>query len=367
MVIVTSIMFFYCVLIIVMIIGWHRFVTQKMPPEATEQLFISIVIPVRNEELHIKRLLTNLLLQNYGNYQIILVDDHSTDNTVAIINSFSDPRVHVYTNVGQGKKKAITEGVRRSEGSIVVTTDADCLHSSLWLNCINRHFQQRDLILLLGPVVITQNKSLFSEMQSVEFAGLIGSAAATAALGIPTMCNGANLAYRRKVFEMVRGYEGNEHIASGDDEFLMRKIQNTPNGNIQFAAARGLIVRTEAQPDLRSFFSQRVRWASKWKHNSSAATIMLAVFIVVSQIATIACFINLLTFVSFPAIELLATKVFVELIFLMSVSKFFQIRWNWPAFILLQILYPFYVVFTSLASNFWPYSWKQRKSSDPVL
>jgi poly-beta-1,6-N-acetyl-D-glucosamine synthase len=366
MLIATSITFFYCLLVLTLVVGWWRSVAQKNPPETEHEQFISVIIPVRNEKHNITRLRDSLLAQDYTNYQIIFIDDHSTDNTLTFIQSLADPRIHVYPNIGHGKKKAITQGVSRSEGSIVVTTDADCTHASSWLKSINRYFQQGDVVLLAGPVVMGQNKSIFSNMQSIEFASLIGSAAATTALGIPTMCNGANLAYRKEVFEAVNGYEGNDHIPSGDDEFLMRKILNKFEGRMRFATMSEAIVTTEAQPNLSSFFSQRVRWASKWKHNSSISTILLAIFIVISQIATIVCFF-LLTSVSILPVVALICKFVVEFIFLFSVCRFFKIRWHWLAFLLLQILYPFYVVFTGLASNFWSYSWKQRKSSDPVL
>lgn len=356
--VVAFIMVLYTLLVLALCLGWNRSTNKNEPASVIQEKFISVVISVRNEAKQIERLLKDLENQQYKNFQVIVIDDHSSDDTLMILKGSAFPWLTVVSNPGTGKKQALTEGVRISEGQIVATTDADCFLSADWLKMINQYFQNNTVVFLFGPVRLTQTGSFFSAMQAIEFASLIGTGAATAAFGFPTICNGANLAYKRDAFAEVSGYEGNLHIPSGDDEFLMRKIHKKYPRGIHFAQAA--IVETAAVEDLQTFIYQRIRWAAKWRYNTSRFSVVLAIFILLSQIATIACFFGLLTSVSYWPVFLLVPKVFAEAIFLIRVSHFLKIPWNWLVFMVLQIIYPFYVIGVGIASNFISYSWKDR-------
>ena len=78
-----------------------------------------------------------------------------------------------------------------------------------------------------------------------------------------SMCNGANLAYEKKVFLEVDGFTGIDNIASGDDMLLMHKIYNKYPGKVMFLKSANAIVRTKPMETLKEFFNQRIRWASK--------------------------------------------------------------------------------------------------------
>ena len=132
-----------------------------------------------------------------------------------------------------------------------------------------------------------EGSSFFSALQSHEFLSLIGTGAATLWYGLPSMCNGANLAFRKAIFFEVGGYANNLHIPSGDDEFLMRKIfQLFPEG-IQFVSDSDAVVSTPASLALKEFVHQRVRWAGKWKHNVSSWNAVVAIFIFCFQLSVL--------------------------------------------------------------------------------
>jgi cellulose synthase/poly-beta-1,6-N-acetylglucosamine synthase-like glycosyltransferase len=313
---------------------------------------------VRNEARNIGALLSGILAQNYRLFEVIVVDDHSTDTTHDVISAFGG-RVRYIRNHGNGKKDAIITGVSAATGSIIVTTDGDCTVPARWLAAINTFFNDSRNQMMIGAVKIHQH-NFFSALQSIEFASLIGSAGAVTAFQMPVMCNGANLAYRKSAFEEVNAYEDNRHIASGDDEFLMRKMfQKYPSG-IRFLADRQAVVTTHAQPTLHDFIQQRIRWASKWRANTSAGTRLLAVFIFAVQFAT--CF-NLVTgvvkaqplYFIFPLMKML-----LEGIFLIRVCRFLDVRWHWFAFLVLQLVYPVYVIMIGLLSNVLSFRWKGR-------
>jgi biofilm PGA synthesis N-glycosyltransferase PgaC len=360
MVFPTLVLGIYCLLVIVLWIGWNRSLISDIPQKVDSMQKISVIVPIRNDVSTITALLDSLKRQHFKNFEVIIVDDHSEDGVVEIIRQHPLENLIVLENDGTGKKMAIATGVKIAKGSIIVTTDADCSVPESWLQTIQDTFSDEQIKLAFGGVAIKQH-SFFSILQSIEFAGLIGSGAAAASFGKPTMCNGANLAYRRNVFLEVHGYEGNLEVASGDDEFLMRKIHERYQQGIRFIGTPAAVVVTLAQTDLRSFFRQRLRWASKWRYNSSRITILLALFIVVTQVSTVASIGCLLYSFSYLLLLSLLSKALIEYFFLNRVCRFLGVSWNWPAFLILQVVYPVYVIGVGVVSNFKSNSWKGRK------
>ena len=199
------------------------------PTKNTLQPKISLIIPARNEETNIGKLLAALSNQSYPKEltEIIVVDDHSTDNTATIVQQFPFAKLIQLKEdaINSYKKKAIEKGIAEATGELIVTTDADCNVNPGWLRAINSSFSDESVKMSFGAVRIQSDQTIFSRLQALEFSSLIGSGASTAAFGFPTMCNGANLAFTKEAFLQTNGYTGNEQIASGDDEFLMRKIE----------------------------------------------------------------------------------------------------------------------------------------------
>lgn len=326
--------------------------------------FISVVVAARNEEKNIEALLHDLSRQRYASYEVIIVDDHSHDNTLQRAQyvtkeytSFS-----IISSTHTGKKLALTEGVKHAQGSIIVTTDADCRVPAHWLSAIAIYFQQPEVKMVFGGVRMEQ-KNFFDDLQAIEFGSLIGSAAATAAMGYPTMCNGANIAYRKAVFEEVNGYSGNTHVSSGDDEFLMRKIKALYPTGIYFVNDEQAVVTTQPNETVGAFIRQRLRWAGKWRHNTSVYTTLLAVYIFLIQAITLVCWTLLFFYdgrLQVTALLFLTVKTLTEFLFLRSVCRFLRCRWNGLAFITLQFIYPFYVTGIGLFAHFIPQQWKGR-------
>lgn len=350
----------YYLFLIVLLFGWKRNFKHCERLQENKS-FVSVIISARNEEKNIPQLLNDLELQTYKNFEVIVVDDHSGDNSIAAVKSLNLPFVTCYRNNGEGKKKAITTGIEVSKGDIIVTTDADCRVPIRWLESIVTYFGDPKLMLLSGGVRMEEKQNLFSKMQQVEFASLVGSGAATAGLKIPTMCNGANLAYRKEAFQSVKGFEGNLNIASGDDEFLMRKILKHYPNSIQFLADANAVVQTKPQPSLSSFFAQRLRWAGKWKFNTSVYTLLLAFFVFAFQVIIVFSWVKLMASGTQVIGLLLILKIMLEAWVLILFCRFLQIKWDWGAYLLLQIIYPVYVVAVALGANFLTYEWKGRR------
>jgi biofilm PGA synthesis N-glycosyltransferase PgaC len=360
MVVLTCIFILYFLLLTGLLVGWKRAMQEQKQPGAGKEKLISVIIPVRNGELTIGKLLTDLSLQEFKNFEIIVVNDHSEDETLWILSRFDLKNLNIINNKGRGKKAAITSAITMAKGAIIVTTDADCSVPAEWLKQIHEQFRNKKLMMTFGGVRMEGDDSFFSSLQAMEFSSLIGSGAATAALGFPTVCNGANLAFRKKIFLKVKGYEDNLQIPSGDDEFLMRKIQKHYPGSIHFLNHPQAVVTTHPEPSLEGFFHQRLRWASKWRFNSSPFPKVLAVFVLLIQISFLINWIFVFTTLNMQSLFILTVKMILEAAFLLQVCRFLVIRWNWLAFFALQLIYPLYVIIIAGASFFVPFQWKNR-------
>lgn len=357
----------YYAVLVLLIFGWSRSLYKPTGRSAaTGEVAIAVVIPVRNEEKTIGQLLDDIMAQELPAGEILVVNDHSHDETAARVKEkmlLHDSVRWLELKGEYGKKRALDFGIRESNADIIVTTDADCRVGTNWLKSICNHFQDDDIMLVAGAVRMETDGSLFSSLQAMEFASLIGTGAATLSLGVPTMGNGANLAFRRKAFEEVEGYEGNFHVASGDDEFLLHKIARAYPKGIKFNTEVQSVVTTKPLKSIRDFFHQRIRWSSKWRHNRNPASILLAILIFIIHTSIIIAIISLFTGHISPVVggSLLFIRALLEFIFLKRVMYFLGVSWKWSIFILWQLLYPLYSVVFGFLANGKSYQWKDRR------
>jgi cellulose synthase/poly-beta-1,6-N-acetylglucosamine synthase-like glycosyltransferase len=200
-------------------------------------------------------------------------------------------------------------------------------------------------------------------LQTIEFASLIGAGASLLEAGHPTMCNGANLAYERTAFEEVGGYAGVDHIASGDDEFLLQKIHLRYGNHICFLKHKDAIVRTKPQESWQAFYRQRIRWASKWAVNKRVTTMLVAVFIFLVNLITLIVLIKAVSGnrmnIGFNTILLI--KYLPEFLFLSLIIRFLGKKRLLMYIPLVQLFYPLYVLFFGLTAQRKGYEWKGRR------
>jgi cellulose synthase/poly-beta-1,6-N-acetylglucosamine synthase-like glycosyltransferase len=342
---------------------------RRLPPK------ISVIIPVRNESQHISALLKDLNHQTYDPhlFEVWIVDDDSSDNTACIVDTFIQNafiplkiiRLPNNPTLTSPKKRAIQAAITQATGELIVTTDGDCRVGPDWLISLADNYQHTQAKLISGPVTFTPEGTLTAHLQTVEFSSLIGSGAAAIAAGSPSLCNGANLAYEKKAFEEVGGFTGNEHLASGDDEFLMHKIAARYPGRVQFLKDPRSIVRTVPHSSWKGFYRQRKRWASKWKHYKNPVSIALALYVFACNATVIvALVLGLLGVLSWSQVfVILLTKWVPEWFFIGGVLSFLQKPKSLLYIPLVQLIYPFYVTFFGLVVQKPTYTWKGRRLS----
>jgi len=333
-------------------------------------LTFSVLIAARNEAAALPHLLQDLALQTLpaSQYEVLVADDHSTDATAALVLAAAAEaafslRLISLSAEQTGKKAALQAAQEAARAPWLVCTDADCCVGPDWLAAYAAQIQHKPQVQFIsGPVLLTGPSTVFQLLMGLEFAGLVGVGAASLAQGRPTMCNGANLAYRRAVFATVGGFADNAHLASGDDEFLLHKIHRAFPDAVAFLAAESAVVRTPAPATLAGLVRQRVRWASKWRHYQSTAPQRLALLVLGANVAlaagAVAGFVWPELWPWVGAAWLL--KLGADAWFLSPVLRFLgQRRWLW-GLLPLQLLYAPYALAVGLAGWRGGYVWKGR-------
>ena len=374
-------LFLYCWLILFYRQSWLKIkdFTSASNIEALNPVFISVIIAARNEEKNIGSCLFSIIKQTYpeNSFEIIVVNDHSSDGTVSVVNSFKKSNIKIInledftgaTILNSYKKAAIELAIGMAKGNLIVTTDADCVVTRKWLETIAAFYSEYDPIFIAAPVVysnpLTSDSTflrLLKIFQSLDFLSLQGITAASVSTRFHNMCNGANLAYTKRVFEKVNGFEGIDGIASGDDMLLMHKIQRVYPDKVGFIKSTNVIVETQPVNSFKEFINQRIRWASKADKYTDPKITLVLLLVYFFNLWILICgacsFFSLRYFYVF--ILLLIVKTTAELYFLFPVATFFGRRkllwWFFPA----QPFHIFYIVVAGWLGKFGSYQWKER-------
>ncbi len=361
----------YAVLILYYRDGWLRLPEYRADNTLTPITKVSILIPARNEEANIGPLLKDIMAQYYPPelMEVIVIDDHSTDRTADIASSFKGVTCISLSDFTEGKflnaykKKAIEIAIQQSNGELIITTDADCRMCQYWVRSIVRYYETYRHQLIASPVLFTTDNSWFQTFQSIDFTAMQGITGALSATHSGTMCNGANLAYTRKAFNAVNGFNGIDDIASGDDMLLMHKIEQRFPRKTSYLKCKDAIVYTSPMSTLKTFLQQRTRWASKANtFEDKRITAVLAIvylFNLLFPVLLIASFFNNQSISAFIFLWLLKTALEVSL--LLPVSAFFHKKKELTYFALLQFIHIPYVLYAGLRGQTGTYEWKGRQ------
>lgn len=258
--------FFASLLVYVSFVVWILFGLRRLYASPSSQgstlPTISVVIAARNEAEKIASCLHSLNAQTLAPLELIIIDDASEDDTHSIVQAQRIAHLHLLRNAEPiGKKPSLAKGIALAKGEVIACTDADCLVPPTWLTEIAHAFEDASLGFLSMPVMYDNETTLLEQCESLDFLALVAIGGALITLGKPAICNGANIAYRRKLFLETGGF-GKAKLASGDDEAVMRNIAKA-SYKVSFLFSERATVKTAPVGRLRAFFKQRIRWASK--------------------------------------------------------------------------------------------------------
>ncbi len=300
---------------------------------------------------------------------MIYVDDSSRDNSLKILkSSVKNKNVRIFSlketsNETARKKRAVNFGIKNSSGDIIVTTDADCIYSPDWLLSLLSALDDK-VGFISGPVEFINGKTIFSELQQIEFAGLILAGAGLIEIKQPVICNAANIAYRKIIFEDLKGFEDQFHISSGDDGFLMQKIHNDKKYDVRFCLNRKAVVKTKSLDSVSQFYQQRKRWASKSIFYTDKKLIIKLILIFLFYLSLIIqLFLGLLLSNIFLLILITGffVKSLMEFLILKRGKKLLFHDLKLRYFLLAELLQVPYIVISSVAGLFGNFIWKERK------
>jgi cellulose synthase/poly-beta-1,6-N-acetylglucosamine synthase-like glycosyltransferase len=345
-------------------------------PEQQASVFISVIIAARNEEKNIPELLQSLQDQQYPKqlYEVIIIDDHSTDNSWSLLQEMRFDQLQVKAlalqhhieernAIGSYKKKAIETGINAASGQLIVTTDADCRFHAHWLQTIASFYEANGAKFIAAPVTYYNQKTLLSVFQTLDFLTLQGITAASVYKRFHSMCNGANLAYEKSAFYEVNGFNNIDNIASGDDMLLMHKIFKQYPDKVFYLKNRSAIVTTEPAASWKQFFHQRIRWASKADKYDDKRIFWVLLLVYLLNVCFLAgaitCFWNSTRLLLI--LLLLLAKVLIEFPFVNSVAIFFGQQRLMKYFPFLQPLHILYTIVAGWLGKFGHYEWKGRR------
>ena len=363
------------------LIGRLTFGFNKVPIFSLEDLpsitKFSIVIPFRNEAEPLPELLASIETLNYPKqlFEIILVDDDSQDNSVDIINSFlikhqlkqhNQIDISIISNTrktNSPKKDAITCAIKKAKYDWIITTDADCKLPQFWLDSFDEYIQKYDAVCIAAPVTYNNNTSFLKRFQTLDLLSLQGATIGGFGINKPFLCNGANFAYKKSVFNKINGFQGNTNIASGDDIFLLEKIKTWHPKKLHYLKCEKAIVSTKPQTSWKLLIAQRVRWAAKTSaYNNWFGKFTGLIVLLMNAIIIICLVLSLIQIFNFKTLfYILVIKFSIDFFLIYTSASFFNQKNILKIYILGFLIYPIFSVYIALLSSFSGYQWKGRK------
>ncbi|MEZ7497026.1 glycosyltransferase [Leeuwenhoekiella aequorea] len=323
----------------------------------------TIVIPFRNEAENLERLLNSLFALDYPKslYEILLINDDSSDQSLQVIQKFIECHslnlkvVNSARFSGSPKKDALTKGISLSSFDWIVTTDADCSVPKNWLHAIDFKAKQPLINFIAGPVTLFSQQGFLNVFQQLDFLSLQGATIGSFGLNKPFMCNGANLAFSKNEFLKLNGYQNTNHIASGDDLFLLQKFADSSVESVVYMKSKDALVYSNAQTTFSQLSQQRKRWASKASAYTSVFALGTSLLVLTGNIASIA---SLFFLKDIGYIVLI--KLFIDFCLIYLTARLFKQTEPLKYYFVVLFLHPFFTVYIAVWSQFGEFEWKGR-------
>ena len=257
---------------------------KKSNTETKELLPVSIIVCCKNEQNTIQKLVPKLLEQNYPEFEIILVNDNSTDGTFEILQDFEKKHTLIkVVNVNHSeafwgnKKFALTLGIKATNYNNLLFTDADCIPSSKnWIKEMTSLFSSKTDIILGYSGYIYKEKSLLNKLIRYETLLTAAQYLSFAKLGIPYMGVGRNLAYKKDLFLEVNGFASHMKLKSGDDDLFVNQNGNRKNTAIIFS--KDSFTSSIPKSNFKDWIYQKRRHVTTSKHYRNIHKYLLGAF-----------------------------------------------------------------------------------------
>jgi cellulose synthase/poly-beta-1,6-N-acetylglucosamine synthase-like glycosyltransferase len=340
-----------------------------LPLEKDYKIKVTVIVVARDEADNIAACLKSISMQNYHPQlvEILLADDDSADKTIEIAESLGIENLKILRNSSlKGKKQLLSFAVSMAQGELIICTDADCYVPQTWICGFVSAYVESDAKFIAAPVLFADSKAFIERFQALDFVGMMLITGAGIQGKHLYMCNGANLAYPKSVFDEVGGFEGIDSKASGDDMLLLQKIAKKYPNKIVYLKNAEYAVITKAQHTLAAFWHQRLRWASKSAdYPQKSATLQLGLVWLFMFSVFLNLFAGFFNPYFFGVLALLISlKIIADYILLSQATVYFSKRKLMKIFLPSVFLHWIYIVSVGFVSIFrLRYNWKGRKWS----
>ena len=340
--------------------------------ESDFQPNVSVIVSARNEEKNIEKLLDSLINQDYpiNKFEVLIANDRSTDNTEKILNKYQGHRANIKilnierTPIGWANKKwALSQLINLVNSDIILQIDADCMAPQTWIKAMAGHFSDDKVGFVCGISPLIHNDNLLDKLFQME--SLIQEAVNAGAIlnKLTVSCTGRNIAFRKRYFELVDGYSGNQDIPSGDDDLLLQKMAMETNCTIKYSINSASLVDSYAPLKFSEFINQRLRFGSKailyYKLKTTFELKAISILIYLANIIFIISIISILNFNIYLYIIPIIIKIIAD--FLLSIIFIFKVKrdWSFKAFLILTVIHPVYVVLFGILGPLINVDWKK--------
>jgi glycosyltransferase involved in cell wall biosynthesis len=235
------------------VIIFFRFSFHKQKPiEPHENIPVSIVIVAKNDAHHLIKTIPELLAQDYPQFEILIVNDNSNDETPQLVKDFQYRYSNIklvdlessVTNI-KGKKFPLSLGIKAATYEHVILTDADCFPASnQWVRLMTRHFSKTTSI-VLGFNSIRKKLGFFNALIRFDKLHQAIQYFSYCLAKIPYMGVGQNLAYTKSIFFNNRGFASQNHLQFGDDDLFINQVANSWNCAIEYQKEAHTISRPD--------------------------------------------------------------------------------------------------------------------------
>ena len=312
---------------------------------------VSVIICAKNEASNLDNFLPSILTQDYPDYEVIVVNDCSTDDTDEVIGNYIKQYPHLRTTTinedkkfSHGKKLALTIGVKAAKNELLVLTDADCKPASkLWLSKIQRNFTNETSI-VLGYGGYFSRLSVLNNYIRYDTLVIALQYLSYKLAGFPYMGVGRNLAYRKSLFFEKKGFATHYHLSSGDDDLFVNENASKSNTAIEFSKeshTRSLPAKT-----FRQWIRQKKRHIVTGRYYKRTHKLLLAC----EQISRLFYYLSFAFLVSrIVFIEFVVGVFILRMVIQLIILKYTMSRLNEKHLLLSSLFYDFFSVIINVA------------------
>ncbi|TJY37322.1 glycosyltransferase [Pontimicrobium aquaticum] len=291
MIVLNALFYTFITVVIIQLLYYSifsQFILLNHYPQKQKNIAVSVLVCAKNEAKNLKEFIPLILDQDYPSFELVLINDCSNDETLAVMKSFQATNNNIkivdvkpIEAFWGNKKYALTLGIKASSNNFLLFTDADCKPlSKNWIKEMSSHFTNKKRI-VLGYGAYRKGKGFLNKLIRFETLLTAIQCFSYAKIGMPYMAVGRNLAYRKETFFEARGFMNHMNVRSGDDDLFVNQIADATNTTI--CISKDSFTESIPKHSLSEWITQKKRHVSTAKYYKLKHKLILGLFYV-SQI-----------------------------------------------------------------------------------